>query len=110
MTWRLSRAEFERNKGVRNKQTFRRIVASREPTGVLAYSADKAIGWCAVAPRKAYGRLANSRLLQPVDDRPVWSVSCFYIAGPYRGTGVARALLEAAVAYARRRGARIVEG
>jgi GNAT superfamily N-acetyltransferase len=109
-TWRLSRTEFERNKGVRNRQTFRRIVASGEPTGVLAYSADRVVGWCAVAPRKAYVRLENSRVLRPVDDRPVWSVSCFYIASPCRGTGIAQALLEAAVAYARRRGAWIVEG
>jgi GNAT superfamily N-acetyltransferase len=45
-----------------------------------------------------------------VDDRPVWSVVCFYIHRRHRGKGVGEALLEAAVKHAVRRGARIVEG
>ena len=110
MTWRLSHAAFQKNKGARNKQAFHGIVASEEPTGVLAYSAGKPVGWCAVAPREAYVRLENSRVLKPVDDQPVWSVSCFYVARPYRRTGLTQALLEAAVEYARQRGAKIVEG
>jgi GNAT superfamily N-acetyltransferase len=110
MAWRLSHAAFQRNKGARNNQALHGIVASEEPTGVLAYSAGKPVGWYAVAPREAYLRLENSRVLKPVDDRPVWSVSCFYVARSYRRTGFTQALLEAAVEYARQRGAKIVEG
>ena len=40
----------------------------------------------------------------------MWSVWCFKVRGGHRGTGVATALLEGAVAYARDRGAPVVEG
>jgi GNAT superfamily N-acetyltransferase len=110
MAWRLSHAAFQRNKGARNKRALHRIVASGEPTGVLAYSAGTPVGWCSVAPRELYVRLENSRVLKAVDDQPVWSVSCFYVARPYRRAGLSQALLEAAVEYARYRGAKIVEG
>ena len=41
---------------------------------------------------------------------PVWSITCFYIDRMYRGTGVAGALLAAAVEHARDAGARLIEG
>ena len=78
--------------------------------GLLAYVGGDPIGWCAVAPRTAYPVLQRSRVLKPVDNEPVWSVACFFIARPYRGRGVSVKLLEAAARYARKRGARIVEG
>jgi GNAT superfamily N-acetyltransferase len=48
--------------------------------------------------------------MAPVDDQPVWSVVCFFTAREARGAGVTTALLKAAVEYAAKRGARIVEG
>jgi GNAT superfamily N-acetyltransferase len=45
-----------------------------------------------------------------VDEQPVWSVVCFFVARAYRRKGVTVALLKAAVEYARQRGAGIVEG
>jgi len=45
----------------------------------------------------------------PVDDKPVWSVICFVVPAEYRGQGVARALLEGGIAYAKKKGARLVE-
>jgi GNAT superfamily N-acetyltransferase len=110
MWWRLDRAAFEKNKGNRNKQALRRIVASGKPVGVLAYSAGKPVGWCAVAPREVYTRLVNSRVLKPVDAQPVWSVSCFYVRTGFRRTGLSGALLQTAVDYARRNGTKVVEG
>src|SRR5581483_3848651 len=78
--------------------------------GVLAYSAEKPVGWYAIAPREMYIRLENSRVLKPVDDQPVWSASCFYVARSRRHAGLTHALLKDAVEYACERGARIVEG
>jgi GNAT superfamily N-acetyltransferase len=48
--------------------------------------------------------------LKPVDEEPVWSVVCFFVARSHRRKGLTVALLKAAVAYAREQGARIVEG
>lgn len=110
MFWRLPRREWEAGSGAGNRRAFRRLVrAGREP-GVLAYRDGKPIGWCAVAPRGEYSYFERTRILKPVDDRPVWSVTCFFVLPGQRRRGVSLALLKEAVAFARERGARIVEG
>lgn len=110
MWWKLRRSQYEKQKGAGNQRAFRRIVISGAPTGVLAYAGKQPVGWCAVAPREAYPVLDRSRVLRRVDDQPVWSVTCFYIPRPWRRSGLTTKLLEAAVQYARKQGAKIVEG
>jgi len=110
MWWRLSRAEFGKRKGARNKAAFKRIVEDSGVPGVLAYAGGKPVGWCAVAPREQYPALERSRTLARVDEAPVWSVTCLFVARPYRRAGVSVELLKAAAAHARSRGATIVEG
>ena len=78
--------------------------------GILAYADGQPVGWCAIGPSEAYPRLANSRTLKPVDARAVWSITCFFVARPFRRRGLTVELLKAAVEFARRGGARIVEG
>ncbi|HYM81725.1 MAG TPA: GNAT family N-acetyltransferase [Candidatus Limnocylindria bacterium] len=107
---RRSSAEFRRGKGAGNRRALRQLVGLRRPIGLLAYVDDRAVGWCAVAPRSDFQRLERSRVLQPVDEQPVWSVVCLFVARPERGQGVTVELLEQAFRYATRKGARIVEG
>jgi GNAT superfamily N-acetyltransferase len=45
-----------------------------------------------------------------VDEKPVWSVVCFFVAKPFRQKGMSIAMLKAAAEYARKKGAKIVEG
>jgi len=59
--------------------------------------------------RERYEPLERSRTLKRIDDRPVWSIVCFYIGKGHRRRGLQRALIEAAVDHARNRGATIVE-
>jgi GNAT superfamily N-acetyltransferase len=47
--------------------------------------------------------------MKPVDDQPVWSVVCSYIAKPYRGQGLQHRLLDAAVEFARELGLATLE-
>jgi GNAT superfamily N-acetyltransferase len=110
MVWRLSRKDWIAGKGAANRERLHQLVASGATPGVLAYAGDAAVGWCAVAPRDAYPALARSRVLGPVDDRPVWSVSCLFVARSWRRRGLSSKLLQAAVALARDRGATEVEG
>lgn len=110
MWWRLTRSEFEMQKGEGNRQAMQAIVLSNEAPGILAYAGEEPIGWCSIAPRSTFPVLARSPVLKPVDDEPVWSVVCFYIARAYRRQGVSLALLTAALEYARGQGAHIVEG
>jgi len=109
MTWRFKKPQFEKSKGDGNKKAMMKLVGKAEHIGIMAYAGNDPAGWCALAPREKYIRLENSRVLRPIDDQPVWSVSCFFIAKPYRRKGLSAKLLKAALAYARRDGAKIVE-
>jgi GNAT superfamily N-acetyltransferase len=110
MYWRLPRSEFVTHKGAGNKRALKKLTDKGIASGLLAYAGDEPVGWVALAPREEYCTLARSRVLKPVDDQPVWSVTCFFIAKPYRNRGICSQLLTAAVAYAGKQGARIVEG
>ncbi|HJR54835.1 MAG TPA: GNAT family N-acetyltransferase [Gemmatimonadota bacterium] len=110
MYWRLGAQAYTAGKGAGNRAALRRIVRRGDEPGVLAYAVGEPIGWCAVAPREEYPRLDRSRVLARLDETPVWSISCLFVARPWRKQGVSGALIEAAVAHARSRGAKIVEG
>lgn len=110
MWWRATRSEWDRQKGDGNREALKAIVHAGEVPGLLAYAGGQAIGWCAVQPREAYRALERSRILKRVDERPVWSVTCFFVARPFRRQGVTVGLLRAATEHARAHGARIVEG
>jgi len=110
MWWRRTQSEFEKNKGDANKQAMRRIVSAGQTPGLIGYLGGEPVAWCALAPRETYVRLGRSRVLAPVDEAPVWSVVCFFVARAHRRSGIGVALLKEAVRYAGSRRARIVEG
>lgn len=110
MFWKQSSPDFNRLKGSGNRAAMRRIVTRGEVPGILAYEGETPVGWCAVAPREAYPRLDRSRVLKRIDEEPVWSIVCFFVARTHRRRGLTVSLLKAAVAHARKAGAKIVEG
>ena len=110
MAWRLPPKEWKAGKGDRNRRALESQVGSGRPVGVLAYQGDEPVGWCSVSPRAAFDYLARSRVLKPLDQREVWSVSCLFVAKTHRGRGVAVALLRGAASYARASGAAVIEG
>ncbi|MCX6069971.1 MAG: GNAT family N-acetyltransferase [Chloroflexi bacterium] len=110
MYFRLSRAEFERRQGASNRRALHRLVSTGRVPGLIACVDGVPAGWVALAPREEYPLLSRSRILQPVDDTPVWSVVCFFTARAYRRQGVTEALLHQASGFAKRWGARWLEG
>jgi len=110
MWWRLPRAQFNRQKGAANKRALHRLVTADEPLGVIAYDGEEPIGWCAVGPRSSFPGLDRSRLLAAVDDRPVWSAPCLFVAKGHRKRGASAELLDAAARFAAAHGARELEG
>jgi GNAT superfamily N-acetyltransferase len=110
MLWRLSRKEFESNKGEGNRLAMNKLVASGVQPGIIAYRDGEAVGWCALAPRADYPALERSRILKPVDARPCWSVACLFVHRSHRKQGVATGLLKAAVRHVRAHGGTILEG
>jgi GNAT superfamily N-acetyltransferase len=92
------------------------LAASDSGPGLLAYDGDTPVGWCAVEPRPNLVRIPRSRIIASgtrhpdFDDPSIWAVTCFVIPRAHRRKGVAGALAEAAVGYARKHGARVIEG
>lgn len=109
MWWRSKRSEWEQLQGDGNRHAMKKIVDSGEVPGILAYEGEQPVGWCSVAPRETYSSLGRSRVLKPLDERPVWSIVCFHIAKKHRGKGVMQRLIHAAVDYVRDRGGELIE-
>lgn len=110
MYFRLPPAEFKEGKtDGGNKDKMKELVWGGKPTGMLCFYEDYPIGWCAFAPREEYVKLGKSRVHKPIDDEPVWSVTCFFIDKNFRKMGVSVAMLEGLKELARREGVKIIE-
>jgi GNAT superfamily N-acetyltransferase len=107
---RLRHRDYVAGKGAVNRRRLRALVARGEAHGLLAYVGGEPAAWCSLGPRETFPSLAKSRVLAAVDDRPVWSIVCFYIGKGHRRRGLSTQLLEAAAGYAARRGASLLEG
>jgi GNAT superfamily N-acetyltransferase len=92
-----------------NRAELKAITKRKLAPGLVAYRDGRAVAWVSLAPREDYERLASSKLLAPLDDVPVWSIVCFVVSRHSRRQGVAAALLEAAIEYARSHGATTLE-
>lgn len=111
MWWRQPLGEkWADLKGAENRRRFRALVRDGKALGVLAYVDGQPVGWASFNSRRDFVKLDRSPSLACDDADHVWSVPCFFIKAGFRGRGVARALLDAAVVAMRRRGARLVEG
>lgn len=108
-TW-FMRAEVRDEWGEGNKNFLHGLVKAGAPLGVLAIDDDRPVGWVAVAPRTAYPKLDRSKITASDAGPDTWSVTCFFVHRSARGQGLARTLVDAAVDYARDRGARVLEG
>ena len=92
-----------------NKLALRSLVDRGTVPGLIGYRNGRPVGWISLGPREAYARLRRSPMMKPVDDKPVWSIVCFFVDAGERGKGTSGALLRAAVDYARSRGATPLE-
>jgi GNAT superfamily N-acetyltransferase len=110
MYWRVKSSLWEKQKGKPNKRAMKKIIYSGNIPGIIAYHRSEPVGWCSVAPREEFSRLDNSRILKPVDEKPVWSVVCFFIHKNFRKQGLSTALLNAAKKYVKSNGGKILEG
>ena len=108
--WRQRGAEWKATAPAARKEMLTALMAEPVAPGVLGYLDDRPVGWCAVAPRADYPRMQASATFGPVDDTPVWAVSCLFIHRTARRQGVGAALVEAAVAMATAHGAPAIEG
>ena len=102
--WRLSSREHIGSD--KKKRMIMALVEAGTPVGILAESGGKAVGWCSVAPRLTYRKLSKQ---QHDSETGVWSIVCFYVPRSLRGSGLASALLDAAIKHAFAKGAVVIE-
>ena len=98
--------EWSARTGAQNRADSARAIGSGAMRGYVAYAGGKPVGWCN----------ANDRVRYTIVDDPgagdpgqVGAIACFVVAKPYRRSGVARAMLEAACEGFRRAGFHAVE-
>jgi GNAT superfamily N-acetyltransferase len=92
-----------------NRERLASLTRTGPAPGLVAYRDGRAVGWVSLAPRPAFDRLKYAKVLAPVDDQPVWSIVCFVVSRTARGSGVATALLDGAIDWARGQGATMLE-
>jgi ribosomal protein S18 acetylase RimI-like enzyme len=93
----------------KNRKALKSLADNGEQVGLVGYEDGVPCGWISFGPREDFKRLANSTIMKPVDDERVWSVICFVVPSEFRRQGVARRLLDAAVAYSRKKKVRLLE-
>jgi len=109
MYFRQTARDWKENKGGNNRRAMEVKVRNGEEPGLIAYVDGAPAGWISLGPRESFVRLETSRTMGPVDDRPVWSIICFFVAKGHRRSGLSVRLLEAAIDFARGKGATILE-
>jgi len=92
-----------------NKCALKALVDRGVAPGLIGYRGGKPVAWVSLGPREDFAKLKNSPLMKAVDDKPVWSIICFYTVKEARGQHLAEAMLRGAIDYARSNGARLVE-
>jgi GNAT superfamily N-acetyltransferase len=93
----------------RNKRALCDLVSSGVVPGLVGYLGGSPVGWISLGPREDYLKLRRSPIMKPVDDTPVWSVVCTYVAKSCRGLGLQHRLLHAAMDFARDQSVRMLE-
>ncbi len=92
-----------------NKRDLKALVDRGVVPGLIGYEDRRPVGWISLGPREDYAKLVRSPVMKPVDDKPVWSIVCFFVDAKVRHRGIAHALLEGAVAWAREQGVTLLE-
>lgn len=107
MAWRQA-SQRHRLSSTQRKAALERYVTDGVPIGILAYVKGTPVAWCSIAPRPTYRPLGGA---DETGEPPhkVWSLVCFFVKRELRGGGAMKALIEAAVAYAKRKGAAAIE-
>src|SRR5687767_6682488 len=99
MWFRMTSAEFHAGRNEPNQRAFKRVVMKSDTApGMLAYVDGEPAGWCALAPRDDYPHIERARATKPIDDKPAWAITCFFVRRTARGRGVTKALLKEAIA------------
>lgn len=114
--FRLPPGTRRQNDRLRNKDVIQRRIEAGPPPGLLAFIDGQAVGWMQIGPRADVpewnnaGRASAPLVSSEAADPAVWAISCFFIRTGARGRGLSHHLVSEGIAFARREGARLLEG
>jgi len=110
MWWRAeSHKVWNEIKGAGAKKALKNLIQNGMAHGILAFAEDEPVGWCSFGPRTDFPSLERVKAYRRGDASAVWSIICFFIHRKWRGQGLSRGLLNAAVESMQRRGVKTVE-
>lgn len=115
MYWRmqLSCLLQSRLKSSDHRYFLRKYLASQDrPFGLLAYVDERPVGWIDAGPRRVFPKFNHaraSRVPAEIDLDKTWAVPSIYVAPRFKALGLANNLIDAACAYAHRRGATAID-
>lgn len=96
-----------------NRRDKAALVRQGRSHAILVYDGANAIGWCQYGtgdelPRIDAGR-GYRKVGRPKGSETLWRITCFFVDRAYRGRGVAKMALKAALESIKRRGGGVVE-
>jgi predicted GNAT family acetyltransferase len=109
MYFRLPYKTFRENKPDGNKKMMKQLVKKEMPQGLIASINNEPVGWIAMAPREDYRKIENSRVFKRIDDKQVWSITCFFIKKEFRHKGLSQQLIKGAVDFAKKKKIKALE-
>lgn len=109
MYFRLPYKTFQENKPGGNKKMMKQLVNKGLPQGLIASMNKQPVGWIAMAPREDYMKVENSRVFKRIDEKPVWSITCFFVRKDLRHNGLSQQLIKGAVDFAKKKKIKTLE-
>lgn len=92
-----------------NKRALKALIDRGVVPGLIGYEKGGPVGWVSLGPRADYAKLRRSPVMKPVDEKPVWSIICFFVDAKARHRGVAAELLKGAIAWAKKQRVTLLE-
>ena len=106
MAWRTAPEEAREQSGKKRKPMMEKRIKAGTPGGLVGYLDKEPVAWVSIAPRETYRELGGP---ESEEGEKIWSLACMYIHRNLRKQGYGLALIEAAQAYAAKRGGTVLE-
>jgi len=96
-----------------NRKDKKALVKKNRSHAIIVYSGARPVGWCQFGPMEELPRIDAGRgykkIGPPKTDDKLWRITCFFTDKEYRGKGVSKIALRAALESIREQGGGIVE-
>jgi len=96
-----------------NQKDKKALVKKGKSHAIIVYAGERPVGWCQYGPKEELPRIDAGRgykkIGPPETDRKLWRITCFFTDREFRGKGVSKIALRAALASIRKQGGGIVE-